>query len=116
MRDDVIALFEFEVIENEVTIRDESAAGSSLPTTSRRKSWPGITRGYELKNYRNRAFEDFQWRQKPTREQIEAVAGAAVALRALRREAIGSLNYSLAIFIGRSNASDRQFSNSCEKL
>jgi hypothetical protein len=37
----------------------------------------------------------FPWPQKPTREQIKAVAEAAVALRALRRETMRKLKYSL---------------------
>ena len=40
-------------------------------------------------------FDTFPWPQKPTREQIKAVAEAAVALRALRRETMRKLNYSL---------------------
>jgi hypothetical protein len=40
-------------------------------------------------------FDTFPWPQKPTRAQIKAVAEAAVELRALRREAMRKLNYSL---------------------
>ncbi len=40
-------------------------------------------------------FDTFPWPQQPTREQIKAVAEAAVALRALRRETMRKLNYSL---------------------
>jgi SAM-dependent methyltransferase len=40
-------------------------------------------------------FDTFPWPQNPTREQIKAVADAAVALRALRRETMRKLNYSL---------------------
>ena len=40
-------------------------------------------------------FDTFPWPQEPTREQIKAVAKAAVALRALRRETMRKLNYSL---------------------
>jgi SAM-dependent methyltransferase len=40
-------------------------------------------------------FDTFPWPQEPTREQIKAVAEAAVALRALRRETMRKLNYSL---------------------
>jgi SAM-dependent methyltransferase len=40
-------------------------------------------------------FDTFPWPQAPTREQIKAVAEAAVALRALRRETMRKLNYSL---------------------
>src|SRR5205814_691271 len=40
-------------------------------------------------------FDTFPWPQKPTRAQIKAIAGAAVALRALRRETMRKLNYSL---------------------
>jgi len=40
-------------------------------------------------------FDTFPWPQKSSREQITAVAEAAVALRALRRETMGKLNYSL---------------------
>jgi hypothetical protein len=40
-------------------------------------------------------FDTFPWPQEPTREQIKAVAEAAVALRALRRETMRNLNYSL---------------------
>ena len=40
-------------------------------------------------------FDTFPWPQKPTRKQIEAVAEAAVALRALRRDTMRTLNYSL---------------------
>jgi hypothetical protein len=40
-------------------------------------------------------FDTFPWPQKPTRGQIKAVAEAAVALRALRRETMQKLNYSL---------------------
>lgn len=42
-----------------------------------------------------RIFDTFAWPQAPTREQIKAVAKAAVALRALRRETMRKLNYSL---------------------
>ena len=40
-------------------------------------------------------FDTFPWPQAPTREQIKAVADTAVALRALRRETMRKLNYSL---------------------
>jgi SAM-dependent methyltransferase len=40
-------------------------------------------------------FDTFPWPQEPTRAQIAAVAEAAVALRALRTEAMRRLNYSL---------------------
>jgi hypothetical protein len=40
-------------------------------------------------------FDTFPWPQEPTREQIKAVAEAAVALRLLRRETMRKLNYSL---------------------
>ncbi len=40
-------------------------------------------------------FDTFPWPQNPTRKQIEAVAEAAVALRALRREIMAKLDYSL---------------------
>ena len=40
-------------------------------------------------------FDTFPWPQVPTPEQIKAVAGAAVALRALRGETMRKLNYSL---------------------
>lgn len=40
-------------------------------------------------------FDTFPWPQAPTREQIAEVAAAAVALRALRQEIMGRLNYSL---------------------
>jgi SAM-dependent methyltransferase len=40
-------------------------------------------------------FDTFPWPQEPTREQIQAVAEAAVALRALRRDTMRKLNYSL---------------------
>jgi SAM-dependent methyltransferase len=40
-------------------------------------------------------FDTFPWPQTSTCEQIDAVAGAAVALRALRRETMRKLNYSL---------------------
>ena len=40
-------------------------------------------------------FDSFPWPQKPTRKQIEAIAEAAVALRALRHETMHSLNCSL---------------------
>ena len=40
-------------------------------------------------------FDTFPWPQKPTRKQIEAVAQAAVALRALRRDTMQKLNCSL---------------------
>ena len=40
-------------------------------------------------------FDTFPWPQEPTRPQIKAVAEAAVALRALRRETMQNLNYSL---------------------
>jgi len=40
-------------------------------------------------------FETFPWPQSPTREQISEVAAAAVALRALRREIMRKLKYSL---------------------
>ena len=40
-------------------------------------------------------FDTFPWPQEPTRAQIKAVAEAAVALRALRRETMRKLNYSL---------------------
>jgi hypothetical protein len=40
-------------------------------------------------------FDTFPWPQSPTREQIKAVAEASVALRALRRETMRKLNYSL---------------------
>jgi hypothetical protein len=40
-------------------------------------------------------FDTFPWPQNPTREQCKAVAEAAVALRALRREIMGKLKYSL---------------------
>jgi hypothetical protein len=40
-------------------------------------------------------FDTFPWPQKPTRAQIKAVAESAVALRALRRETMRKLNYSL---------------------
>jgi SAM-dependent methyltransferase len=40
-------------------------------------------------------FDTFPWPQKPTKEQISAVAAAAVALRKLRRETMGKLKYSL---------------------
>jgi SAM-dependent methyltransferase len=47
-------------------------------------------------NYTSRTvFDTFPWPQNPTRAQIKAVAEAAVALRALRRETMGKLNYSL---------------------
>jgi SAM-dependent methyltransferase len=40
-------------------------------------------------------FDTFPWPQEPTRAQIKAVAETAVALRALRRETMRKLNYSL---------------------
>src|SRR6184192_3545309 len=40
-------------------------------------------------------FDTFPWPQQPTRAQIKAVAEAAVTLRALRRETMRNLNYSL---------------------
>ena len=40
-------------------------------------------------------FDTFPWPQQPTRAQIKAVAEAAVTLRALRRETMRKLNYSL---------------------
>jgi hypothetical protein len=40
-------------------------------------------------------FDTFPWPQNPTRAQIKAVADAAVALRALRRETMRKLKYSL---------------------
>jgi hypothetical protein len=40
-------------------------------------------------------FDTFPWPQTPTREQIKAVAEAAVALRALRRNTMQKLKYSL---------------------
>ena len=40
-------------------------------------------------------FDTFPWPQTPTKEQIAAVAAAAVALRALRREIMAKLGYSL---------------------
>jgi SAM-dependent methyltransferase len=40
-------------------------------------------------------FDTFPWPQKPIRKQIEAIAKAAVALRAFRRETMRKLNYSL---------------------
>ena len=40
-------------------------------------------------------FDTFAWPQKPTWQQIKAVAEAAVALRALRSETMRKLNYSL---------------------
>jgi hypothetical protein len=40
-------------------------------------------------------FDTFPWPQNPTREQVKNVAEAAVALRALRRETMRKLNYSL---------------------
>ena len=40
-------------------------------------------------------FDTFPWPQRPRREQIRAVAEAAVALRALRRDTIQKLNCSL---------------------
>ena len=40
-------------------------------------------------------FDTFPWPQEPTRPQIKAVAEAAVTLRALRRETMRNLNYSL---------------------
>lgn len=40
-------------------------------------------------------FDTFPWPQSPTRAQIAEVAAAAVALRALRREIMGRLKYSL---------------------
>jgi hypothetical protein len=40
-------------------------------------------------------FDTFPWPQVPTGAQIKAVAEAAVALRALRRETMRKLNYSL---------------------
>ncbi|HTF37526.1 MAG TPA: type IIL restriction-modification enzyme MmeI, partial [Blastocatellia bacterium] len=40
-------------------------------------------------------FDTFAWPQQPTRAQTKAVAETAVALRALRRETMRKLNYSL---------------------
>jgi hypothetical protein len=40
-------------------------------------------------------FDTFPWPQEPTRAQIKAVAEAGAALRALRRETMRKLNYSL---------------------
>jgi N-6 DNA Methylase len=40
-------------------------------------------------------FDTFPWPQEPTRAQIKALAEAAVGLRALRRETMRKLNYSL---------------------
>lgn len=40
-------------------------------------------------------FETFPWPQQPTRLQIKAVGEAAVALRALRRDSMRKLNYTL---------------------
>ncbi len=40
-------------------------------------------------------FDTFPWPQEPTRKQIKAVAEAAVTLRALRRETMRKLGYSL---------------------
>ncbi len=40
-------------------------------------------------------FDTFPWPQTPTKEQIAEVAAAAVALRALRREIMAKLGYSL---------------------
>jgi SAM-dependent methyltransferase len=40
-------------------------------------------------------FDTFPWPQNPTREQIRAVADAAVALRKLRRDTMDKLKYSL---------------------
>src|SRR5207237_2718136 len=47
-------------------------------------------------NYTSRTvFDTFPWPQEPRREQIKAVAEAAVALRALRRDTMQKLNCSL---------------------
>jgi hypothetical protein len=49
-----------------------------------------------LKDYTNPCtFDRFPWPQKPTRERLKALAEAKVALRALRRETMRKLNYSL---------------------
>ena len=40
-------------------------------------------------------FDTFPWPQNPTKEEIKAVADAAVALRKLRRETMDTLKYSL---------------------
>lgn len=40
-------------------------------------------------------FETFAWPQEPTRRRIEPIAEAGVALRALRRDTMRKLNYSL---------------------
>jgi len=49
-------------------------------------------------------FDTLAWPQKPTRQQIKAVAEAAVALRALRSETMRKLNYSLRDLTARSNS------------
>ena len=41
------------------------------------------------------SFDSFPWPQTPTKGQIAEVAAAAVALRALRREIMAKLGYSL---------------------
>ena len=43
----------------------------------------------------NTVFDTFPWPQAPTAKQARAVADAAVALRALRRDVMGRLGYSL---------------------
>ena len=48
-------------------------------------------------------FDTFAWPQAPTREQIKAVAEAAVALRALRRNTMQKLSYSLRELTARWN-------------
>jgi hypothetical protein len=58
-----------------------------------------VARGSTLKGDQNytsdTVFDTLPWPQKPTRPQINAIAEAAVALRALRHEVMRKLNCSL---------------------
>ena len=58
-----------------------------------------VARGSTLKGDQNytsdTVFDTFPWPQSPTKAQIAEVAAAAVALRALRREIMAQLGYSL---------------------
>jgi hypothetical protein len=73
--------FSFGILQSDIHWRWFNARCSTLGGTFRYTS--------------DTVFDPFPWPQRPTRSQIKAVAQAAVALRALRRETMRKLNYSL---------------------
>ncbi len=95
------ATFEFRVAKKPGSPQLELIKGNGTPWRAKAgKKFAGFkprcsTLKGDFRYTNDTVFDTFPWPQEPTREQIKAVAEAAVALRALRRETMRTLNYSL---------------------